>query len=110
MALQIHDLVAAMTEDRGATLRHLKVDGGAAQNNLLMQLQADLLQLPVVRPQTVETTALGASMLAGLAVGFWKNLDELRQSWREERRFAPEMAEKRREELIRDWRQAVAKA
>ncbi|MDW7645963.1 MAG: glycerol kinase GlpK [Desulfuromonadales bacterium] len=110
MALQIHDLVAAMTEDRGATLRHLKVDGGAAQNNLLMQLQADLLQLPVVRPQTVETTALGASMLAGLAVGFWGNLDELRQSWREERRFAPEMAEKRREELIRDWRQAVAKA
>lgn len=110
MALQIHDLVAAMTEDRGAALRHLKVDGGAAQNNLLMQLQADLLQLPVVRPQTVETTALGASMLAGLAVGFWENLDELRQSWREERRFAPEMAEKRREELIRDWRQAVAKA
>ena len=110
MALQIHDLVAAMTEDRGAALRHLKVDGGAAQNNLLMQLQADLLQLPVVRPQTGETTALGASMLAGLAVGFWENLDELRQSWREERRFAPEMAEKRREELIRDWRQAVAKA
>ncbi|MCP3176916.1 MAG: glycerol kinase GlpK [Desulfuromonadales bacterium] len=110
MALQIHDLVAAMTEDRGAALRHLKVDGGAAQNNLLMQLQADLLQLPVVRPQTVETTALGASMLAGLAVGFWENLDELRQSWREERRFAPEMAEKRREELIRDWRQAVSKA
>jgi len=110
MALQIHDLVAAMAEDRGAPLRHLKVDGGAAQNNLLMQLQADLLQLPVVRPQTVETTALGASMLAGLAVGFWENLDELRESWQEERRFGPEMDEKRRQEMIRSWRQAVDKA
>ncbi|BCA78951.1 glycerol kinase GlpK [Desulfuromonas sp. AOP6] len=110
MALQILDLVTAMAEDRGAPLRHLKVDGGAAQNNLLMQLQSDLLQLPVVRPQTVETTALGASMLAGLAVGFWENLDELRESWQEERRFGPEMDEKRRQALIRGWRQAVEKA
>ena len=75
-----------------------------------MQLQADLLRLPVVRPQTVETTALGAAMLAGLAVGFWQDFDELHASWHEERRFLPQMGEKRREELLGLWNEAVGKA
>jgi glycerol kinase len=110
IALQIADLSAAMTADRGAPLTLLKVDGGAAQNNLLMQLQADLLGLPVVRPQTVETTALGAAMLAGLAVGFWRDLAEVRMSWREERRFTPQMPAARRQELLARWREAVGKA
>ncbi len=110
IALQIHDLVAAMTTDRGQPLTLLKVDGGAAQNNLLMQLQADLLELPVVRPQTVETTALGAAMLAGLAVGFWRDLDEVKTSWREERRFVPGMDAGTRQEMLARWREAVGKA
>jgi glycerol kinase len=75
-----------------------------------MQLQADLIGIPVVRPQTVETTALGAAMLAGLAVGFWRDLDEVRASWREERRFLQQRPQAWREELLERWRQAVEKA
>ena len=110
IALQIGDLVAAMTADRGQPPGLLKVDGGAARNNLLMQLQADLTGIPVVRPQTVETTALGAAMLAGLAVGFWRDLDEVKASWREERRFLRQRPPAWREELLARWRQAVEKA
>jgi glycerol kinase len=91
-------------------LHTLKVDGGAAQNDLLMQLQADLLEKPVSRPQTVETTALGAAMLAGLAVGFWRDQDELAASWREERRFLPQADAAWRGELLQRWREAVRKA
>jgi len=110
IALQIVDLVDAMNADRGRPLELLKVDGGAAQNDLLMQLQADLSGLAVVRPQTVETTALGAAMLAGLAVGFWQDLDEVRASWREERRFLPQRPEPWRQELLARWQAAVEKA
>jgi glycerol kinase len=110
IALQIGDLVTAMTGDRGKPLALLKVDGGAARNNLLMQLQADLVELPVVRPQTVETTALGAAMLAGLAVGFWRNLEEVKASWREERRFLPQQSRHWRDELLHRWRDAINKA
>ena len=110
IALQIHDLVAAMNDDRGAALHTFKVDGGAAANNLLMQIQSDLLSVPVVRPKTVETTALGAAMLAGLAVGFWDNLDQIRQHWSEYRRFAPEIDEPKKKELLCRWREAVGKA
>ena len=110
IALQIHDLVMAMEEDRGERLSLLKVDGGAAQNNLLMQLQADLLGRPVSRPVTVETTALGAAMLAGLAVGFWSSLEDLARSWQEERRFAPAPAPGWRDELLQRWHTAVNKA
>jgi glycerol kinase len=110
IALQIGDLVAAMTADRGRPPALLKVDGGAARNNLLMQLQADLIGIPVVRPQTVETTALGAAMLAGLAVGFWRDLAEVKASWREERRFLQQQPQAWREELLGRWQRAVEKA
>jgi glycerol kinase len=110
IALQIADLVTAMAADRGMPPALLKVDGGAAANNLLMQLQADLIDLPVVRPQTVETTALGAAMLAGLATGFWRDLDDVKASWREERRFLRRQPPSWREELQQRWRMAVGKA
>ena len=110
IALQIHDLVEAMNDDRGAALHTFKVDGGAAANNLLMQMQSDLLTVPVVRPKTVETTALGAAMLADLAVGFWEGLDEIRHQWSEDRRFAPQIDEPKRQELLARWRAAVGKA
>jgi glycerol kinase len=110
MALQIYDLVMAMGEDRGAPLTLLKVDGGAAQNNLLMQVQADLIDRPVSRPEIVETTALGAAMLAGLAVGVWNDCKDLLGSWQEERRFLPQPDPSWRSELIDRWREAVGKA
>jgi len=108
IALQIHDLVTAMASDRGEPLVALKVDGGAAANNLLLQMQADLLQLTVIRPRMLETTALGAAMLAGLAVGIWSGEKELAACWREERRFLPELAEGPRQELLERWRRAIA--
>jgi len=109
IALQIYDLTRAMDRDRGEPLSLLRVDGGAAQNNLLMQLQADLLGLPVIRPETVETTALGAAMLAGLAVDFWKSLDEVRRSWREERRFEPKIKDSERDAILSRWQEAISK-
>ena len=110
IALQIFDLVEAMASDLGRDLVGLKVDGGAAANNLLLQLQADLLQLPVIRPRMLETTALGAAMLAGLAVGFWSGEAELAGYWQEERRFLPQMDAAPRRELLARWREAVEKA
>jgi glycerol kinase len=110
IALQIHDLIMAMAEDRGEPLSMLKVDGGAAQNDLLMQMQADLIDRPVSRPQTVETTALGAAMLAGLAVGFWRDQEELTKSWHEERQFLPQDRGDWRRELLERWNKAVSKA
>jgi len=109
IALQIFDLTRAMDQDRGDPLKLLRVDGGAAQNNLLMQLQADLLGLPVIRPETVETTALGAAMLAGLGVGFWNDMEEVKQSWREERRFEPKIDPAAREVILTRWQEAIAK-
>jgi glycerol kinase len=107
IALQIHDLVMAMADDRGAPGSILKVDGGAAQNNLLMQLQADLLLRPVSRPVEVETTALGAAMLAGLAIGFWNDTQELATSWQEERCFAPQTDSIWRQALLEQWQTAI---
>jgi glycerol kinase len=110
IALQIVDLCRAMADDKGEPLAVLKVDGGAAQNDLLMQLQSDLLAKPVSRPQTVETTALGAAMLAGLAVGFWRDQAELATSWREEKRFTPQAEAAWREELLERWAGAIRRA
>jgi glycerol kinase len=107
IALQIHDLVMAMADDRGAPGSILKVDGGAAQNNLLMQMQADLINRPVSRPETVETTALGAAMLAGLAIGFWNDTQELAASWQEERCFTPQAGCRWRESLLEQWQAAI---
>jgi glycerol kinase len=107
IALQIHDLVMAMADDRGKQVSVLKVDGGAARNNLLMQMQADLLNRPVSRPKTVETTALGAAMLAGLAIGFWTNTQELAASWQEDRCFFPQAESAWRESLLNQWQAAL---
>ncbi len=87
IAFQCADLIAAMQADSGIPLSELRVDGGAAANNLLMQFQADLLQIPVIRPASVETTAKGAAYLAGLAVGFWKSRDEIASQWKVDRSF-----------------------
>jgi glycerol kinase len=110
IAYQVSDVVRAMEQDCGKPLTELRVDGGAARNDLLMQFQADLLGVPVIRPRVVETTALGAAYLAGLAVGFWSGLDEISRQWREEARFEPSMSADRRESLLHDWSRALERS
>lgn len=110
IAFQSADVLQAMAKDAGQGLSELRVDGGAARNDLLMQFQADLLGVPVVRPQVTETTALGAAYLAGLAVGFWQDEAELTALWRADRRFEPSMAEDRRSALFADWHRAVERS
>ncbi len=110
IAFQIHDLAEAMAAEAGRPFAAFKVDGGACQNDLLMQFQADLLDVPVVRPRMVETTALGAAFLAGLATGVWQGRDEIRRSWREDRRFVPRMASEERGAHLAKWRKAVGAA
>lgn len=107
VAFQSADVLAAMERDAGLTLHELRVDGGAATNDLLMQFQADILGVPVVRPQVTETTALGAAYLAGLAVGFWQDEAEIVGQWKEERRFEPAMSADRRESMMTKWHRAV---
>jgi len=104
---QTRDVLEAMRQDSGVTLDVLRVDGGVTANNLCMQLQADILGVPVSRPVVAETTALGAAYAAGLAVGFWKDTDELRANWNESKRWLPEWAEDRRAEGYRKWKLAV---
>lgn len=110
IAFQSAEVLQAMASDAGQPITELRVDGGAAHNDLLMQFQADLLGVPVVRPQVTETTALGAAYLAGLAVGFWQDEAELTALWRAERRFEPAMADSRRSALFADWRRAVERS
>jgi glycerol kinase len=110
IALEIHDLCAAMQAESGDAFPVFKVDGGATANDLLMQMQADVLGVEVVRPRMVETTALGAAFLAGLAVGFWTSKDEIRRAWKTDRRFSPRMKPAARAELLERWRAAVEKA
>ncbi|MFZ5497093.1 MAG: glycerol kinase GlpK [Verrucomicrobiota bacterium] len=110
IAYQSADLLAAMQADCGRRLRELRVDGGATVNNALMQFQADLLRVPVVRPRTTETTALGAAYLAGLAVGFWKNRGEIAALWSAERTFHPAAPAARMRHLQAGWRTAIARA
>ncbi len=110
IAYQSADLLDAMQADAGVRLAELRVDGGASRNDLLMQFQSDVIGAPVVRPQITETTALGAAYLAGLAVGFWKNDDDLASQWRTERRFEPAMPASRVHELRARWTQALARA
>jgi len=109
MAYQTRDLVEAMQADAGVPLKRLKVDGGAAVNNTLMQFQADLLDVPLVRPAVTETTAWGAALLAGLAVGVWESLDDVARRWRVDREFRPQLDVATRDELYRGWKQAVAR-
>jgi glycerol kinase len=110
IAFQSADVLDAMQKDAGLTLTELRVDGGATANNLLMQFQADLLGVPVVRPKVSETTALGAAYLAGLATGYWKNADDVRSNWQVDRRFEPMMPRARASELRGSWDKAVARA
>ncbi len=107
---QTREVIEAMEKDAGIALRALKVDGGAVKNNFLMQLQANILGAQVVRPIVNETTALGAAYAAGLAVGFWNSLNELKQNWGIDRIFEPQWDEARREKGYRDWKKAVERA
>ena len=110
IALQSADVFGAMANDSGITLRELRVDGGASRNDLLMQMQADFLGVPVVRPKVTETTALGAAYLAGLATGFWSGVDELASQWAVDRRFEPQLLPAARNAKLARWRQAVQRA
>jgi glycerol kinase len=110
IALQSADVLRAMERDAGITLAELRVDGGAAANDLLMQIQADVLGVPVVRPRVVETTALGAAYLAGLAVNYWRGDDDIRNNWHVDRAFEPAMSRDRAETLRAGWDKAVARA
>lgn len=109
IAYQVYDLVKAMEADFGKKGTELRVDGGAAVNNLLMQFQSDLFGFKVIRPKTLETTALGAAYLAGLAVGYWKSVDELQQQWFIDREFSPEMPKVEVDELVKNWDKAVGR-
>src|SRR6185503_805056 len=110
IAFQSAELLEAMQKDSGQQLSELRVDGGAAANDLLMQFQADLLGVPVVRPKVLETTALGAAYLAGLTVDLWKSRDELASHWKADRRFEPQMSSSDRQSRMARWREAVARA
>ncbi|WP_306598913.1 glycerol kinase GlpK [Geothrix sp. 21YS21S-2] len=107
IAYQTADVIGAMEADSGIRLTELRVDGGASRNDLLMQFQADILDVAVVRPQVTETTALGAAYLAGLAVGFWKDSGQISENWRPGARFEPAMAAAERSALLGEWRKAV---
>ncbi len=104
---QVNDVLRAMGADSGIGLSALKVDGGASANNYILQTQADLSDAPVVRPKCVETTALGAAYLAGLAVGYWKDLEEVRKNWAVDRQFLPSITGEEREKRIKGWNKAV---
>lgn len=96
-----------MQKDAGIALAELRVDGGAAGNDMLMQMQADILGVPVLRPRLTETTALGAASLAGLAVGLWRSVDDLAAHWQLDRRFEPQASTAQRDALLSRWRAAV---
>lgn len=110
IAYQAYDVIKAMENDLGEQVSSLRVDGGASANNFLMQFQADILDTDVLRPECIETTALGAAYLAGLAVGFWKDKDEIRQNWTLSRTFTPSMDEERRSKLLAGWHKAVGRS
>jgi len=107
IALQTRDVLEVMEAESGIAFPELRADGGAARNNLLMQIQADVLGRPVLRPAVTETTALGAAYLAGLGVGLWKDMDQVGRHWRLDRRFEPAMSEEWRQELYHGWQRAV---
>jgi glycerol kinase len=104
---QSRDVVEAMRQDSGVTLDVLRVDGGVTANELCMQIQADVLGVPVSKPVVAETTALGAAYAAGLAVGFWKSIEELKQNWQEGRRWQPEWSDEQRTTGYAGWKKAV---
>ncbi len=107
IAYQTYDVLKAMEADAGISITELRVDGGATVNNQLMQFQSDILNCKVVRPKITETTALGAAYLAGLAVGYWKNINEIQQQWQVDKNFSPALSEEKRNELLKGWQRAV---
>jgi glycerol kinase len=107
IAYQTNDVLTAMEADSGIRLAQLKVDGGASANNYLVQTQADISAAPVLRPRCVETTAMGAAYLAGLAVGYWQDLADIRKNWAADRQFDPAIPEKQRQHRLDDWKRAV---
>ena len=107
IALQNCDLLTAMAQDRGAALTRLKVDGGACKNNLLMQMQADLAGVEVVRPTHVETTSFGAIFLAGLGAGIWESTDAIAAQWSQDRAFSPVISQEQRDETLSRWAEAL---
>jgi glycerol kinase len=109
-AFQTREVLDAVNADTGVPLTELKVDGGMVANDALMQFQADILGVPVIRPRVVETTALGAAYAAGLAVGFWKDLGELSANWSEDKRWEPRMDQAEQDRQLRLWRKAVTKS
>ncbi len=110
MAYQTMDVLGIMQRDSGIKIDALKVDGGASKNNLLMQFQADILKMKVVRPKIMETTSMGVAMLAGLSVGYWNSMDELKQKWKIDQVFEPKMDDEYRERLYAGWKEAVRRA
>lgn len=110
LAFQVTDVIYAMEVDSHISLSQLKVDGGACKNNLLLSFQADFCNAPVLRPQCVETTAMGAAYLAGLYIGYWKNLDEIKRNWQIDRVFKPRISEAEREERLAGWHKAVERS
>ena len=107
IAYQVNDVLKAMEADSGIRLAALRVDGGASANNFLMQTQADICNAPVLRPVCVETTAMGAAYLAGLAVGYWSDQNEIRENWKIDREFRPIICEEERKNRIAGWNRAV---
>ena len=107
LAYQTYDICKAMEQDSGIPITALKVDGGACSNNFLMQFQSDILGTDVHRPQCIETTALGAAYLAGLAVGYWESLDDIRNNWAIDKVFSPEMEAEKQQKLLKGWHKAV---
>lgn len=110
MAYQTWDLLEAMAEDLGSPIRRLKVDGGAAENSFLLEFLADILGQKVYRPECIETTSLGAAYLAGMATGYWKSMDDIRDNWQIDRIFEPSMEEEKRRTLLEVWHKAVGRA
>jgi glycerol kinase len=107
---QTNDLIEAMRADSDVELKELRVDGGATSNDSLLQFQADITQIAVVRSKITETTALGAAYLAGLAIGFWQSKEELAEHWQADKRFEPKMASEKAEELKAKWKEAVQRS
>jgi glycerol kinase len=110
IAFQVADILDVMRQDSGVAMHELRADGGACANNLLMQFQADILQVPVVRPKVIESTALGAAYLAGLATGVWKNRDELQRAWQVDRTFEPRMSTDQVAYRRSRWAEALRRA
>jgi len=110
IAYQSYDVIKAMENDLGSSLKSLRVDGGACANNFLMQFQSDILDTKVLRPECIETTALGAAYLAGLSVGFWKDKDEIKNNWALSETFISDMKNEQRDKLIKGWHKAVGRS